>query len=71
GIVTSCGFRKPKSKESFEEYRREYFDFEFRYRNDYKSISAAEKRKQISTPRDWRTDDNEILYHEKEIEIPI
>lgn len=69
GIATNCGFRKPKKGETFEAYREDYFDFEYRYRNEYDNITKTERSQQIAKNSDWNPDDNEILFHVKEITV--
>lgn len=63
------GFREAKANESLEEYLQAFRDFEYKYRNEYESITEEDKAENISSDSDWDTEDNELLFHQAEIEI--
>ena len=67
--VTGIGFREPEKEETFEQYRKSFYDFESRYRDEFPSITSKEKKIQIANSKLWLPDENEIQFYEKEFAL--
>ena len=63
------GFRAARNGESLEEYLQAFRDFEYKYRNEYESVTEEDKAENIFSDSDWNPSDNELLFHTQEIRV--
>jgi hypothetical protein len=63
------GFRAAKKEETMEEYLQAFQDFEYRYRNEYESVTDKDRADNIANEQDWDPADNELLFHTQEIRV--
>lgn len=68
-LTTEFGFRKPKRRENLDSYLAAFHDFEYRYRNEFSSISKKERKANIADERLWNTEDNELNFHKCEVAV--
>lgn len=64
-LLQSIGYRAPKKKETFEQYREAFTEFEWKYRNEYPEITKKDLKANIANPNEWNTEENEVMFFEQ------